>query len=1041
MSERDIFIAALHRRDPAERAAFLERACGGDHALRAQVEELLREEERLGSFLERPAEGPAGAGTVPPAAGACGEGAGTVIGPYRLVQQIGEGGMGTVFLAQQAAPVKRLVAMKVIKPGMDSKEVLARFEAERQALALMDHPNIATVHEAGTTERGHPYFVMELVKGVPITRYCDERHLTPRERLELMVPVCQAVQHAHTKGVIHRDLKPSNVLVALYDGRPVPKVIDFGVAKAAGQQLTDKTLVTEFGAVVGTLEYMSPEQAQLNQLDIDTRSDVYTLGVLLYELLTGSTPLGRERCREGGLLEALRLIREEEPTRPSARLSTTRELPAIAANRGLEPRKLSGALRGELDWIVLKALEKERSRRYETASGLAADLQRYLEDEPVEACPPSAAYRFGKFARRHKVGLAIAGLVLLFIVLLGCGLGWAIRDRAARKQEEARKLTLTEQGIRQALDRTTRYRGELQSLLRKRGGVQDLLNQAARWELLIRTAQAELEQARRLTARAEGAVDAELTRALDELGERLTADDDDRLLALRLETIRLDRATWVGHSFDNRRGAEEYPRALTGFGVLNDEPAAVAARLRASPIREQLVAAVDDWAFVAFGLGERGVAVRLLAVAQLAAPDPAWGDRLRRLKVWRDPEALGKLVAEAPVAGLSPQMLGLVGIRLRGSAAEESWLRRAQAQYPGDFWLNVYLANAIRETNPVEACGYYRVAAAVRPTSGAAYNNLGGTLADQGKLPEAIAAYRKAIDIDPRFAYPHYNLGVVLREQGDLPEAIAAYRKAVEIDPKLACAYYNLGGVLHDQRKLPEAVAAYRKAIELKPGYPEALCNLGQALKLQGQFTEALKALELGHELGSRTPGWRYRSAAWVEHCKSLVALDQKLPAVLRGEAAPAAEQLALADLCRRYKRHYRAAVTLFGRAFAAQPGLAEELPKGSRYNAACAAALAGTGQGQDAGTLPDAERARLRRQALGWLLADLTAWSGRMEREPDRARATVATQMRHWQRDADFQAVRDAAALARLPGEEQRQWRALWEQVAALLARADGAR
>ena len=274
---------------------------------------------------------------------------------------------------------------------------------------------------------------MELVKGIPITRFCDERRLTTRERLELAIPVCQAVQHAHQKGIIHRDLKPSNVLIALYDGKPVPKVIDFGVAKATGPRLTDQTLYTEFGAVVGTLEYMSPEQAELNQLDIDTRSDIYSLGVLLYELLTGSTPLDRKRLKQGAILEMLRVIREEESPRPSLRLSTTEELPSIAACRNIEPRKLSGLVRGELDWIVMKALEKDRNRRYETANGLAADLRRYLDDEPVQACPPSGWYRFGKFARRHKVALTIAMVLLAAATVAAGSLGWTVRDRAARR--------------------------------------------------------------------------------------------------------------------------------------------------------------------------------------------------------------------------------------------------------------------------------------------------------------------------------------------------------------------------------------------------------------------------------------------------------------------------------------------------------------------------------------------------------------------------------------------------------------------------------
>ena len=281
----------------------------------------------------------------------------------------------------------------------------------------MDHPNIAKVLDAGTTEGGRPYFVMELVKGMPITTYCDKHHLTPRERLELFIPVCQAVQHAHQKGIIHRDLKPSNVMVALYDGQPVPKIIDFGVVKATGPRLTDRTMFTEFGAIIGTLEYMSPEQAEMNQLDVDTRSDIYALGVLLYELLTGTTPLDRKRLKESALHEVLRVIREEEPPKPSTRLSTDFDLPSVAANRGMEPARLSGLVRGELDWIVMKALDKDRNRRYETANGLLRDVERYLADEPVQACPPSATYRFQKYARRHKIALVTSGIVAASLVL------------------------------------------------------------------------------------------------------------------------------------------------------------------------------------------------------------------------------------------------------------------------------------------------------------------------------------------------------------------------------------------------------------------------------------------------------------------------------------------------------------------------------------------------------------------------------------------------------------------------------------------------
>jgi serine/threonine protein kinase/WD40 repeat protein/tetratricopeptide (TPR) repeat protein len=384
------------------------------------------------------------------------ESAGARIGAYKLLQPIGEGGMGSVWLAEQQEPIRRLVALKIIKAGMDSAQVIARFEAERQALALMDHPHIARVFDGGTTQTGRPYFVMELVKGTPITRYCDEHRLTPRQRLELFVQVCEALQHAHQKGIIHRDLKPSNVLVAPYDGRPVVKVIDFGVAKATGQRLTERTMFTELGTVIGTLEYMSPEQAELNNQDIDTRSDIYALGVLLYELLTGTTPLTRDELRKAAFTEMLRLIREEEPPRPSTRLTESKDsLPSISAQRQMEPARLSRLVRGELDCIVMKALEKDRNRRYETANGFAQDLRRYLADEPVEAQPPTLRYRLGKFLRRHKRPVLAGALVLLALVVGIIGTTWGMLRESWARAAEARERQRADDNARKAHDAQT----------------------------------------------------------------------------------------------------------------------------------------------------------------------------------------------------------------------------------------------------------------------------------------------------------------------------------------------------------------------------------------------------------------------------------------------------------------------------------------------------------------------------------------------------------------------------------------------------------
>jgi len=546
---KSIFGKAVEIASPAEREAYLAEACGGDPRVRAEVESLLRAGQDAGGFFAglRPPPAPTVEQPVP-------ERPGHVVGSYKLLEQLGEGGFGVVFLAEQSEPVRRKVALKVLKPGMDTRQVVARFEAERQALAIMDHPNIARVFDGGTTPSGRPYFVMELVKGVPITEFCDQNHLAPRERLELFVSVCQAVQHAHQKGIIHRDLKPSNVLLSRHDATPVVKVIDFGVAKALGQSLTDKTLFTGVAQMVGTPLYMSPEQAGMSDLDVDTRSDIYSLGVLLYELLTGTTPFTKERFRQAAYDEIRRIIREEEPPKPSTRLNSTAELPAVAAQRHTEPAKLTKLVRGELDWIVMKALAKDRSRRYETANGFAMDVQRYLADEPVLACPPSAVYRLRKFARRNKAVLVMASVIGVALLSAVGSLGWALRDR-----EAARVRTTAE--VNEFLQRA----------------------EALYAENKLPEAVAEVQKARGVLEAGRG--DADLQRRV-----RQWLTDLD--MAAKLEEIRLDSPSRPISAY------AEFARAFRDYGIdLEALPAEeVTARIAASQIKSDLALALGSWA-------------------------------------------------------------------------------------------------------------------------------------------------------------------------------------------------------------------------------------------------------------------------------------------------------------------------------------------------------------------------------------------------------------------------------------------------------------
>jgi serine/threonine protein kinase/tetratricopeptide (TPR) repeat protein len=769
------------------------------------------------------------------------EGPGSLIGPYKLLEQLGEGGFGVVFLAEQTGPVRRKVALKVLKPGMDTRQVIARFEAERQALAIMDHPNIAKVFDGGATVSGRPYFVMELVRGVPITDFCDQNRLTPRERLELFLHVCQAVQHAHQKGIIHRDLKPSNVLVSRHDTTPVVKVIDFGVAKALGQELTDKTLFTGLAQMIGTPLYMSPEQAGMSDLDVDTRSDIYSLGVLLYELLTGRTPFDRERFKGVGYDELRRIIREEEPPKPSTRLSELKDsLPSISAQRHTEPAKLTKLVRGELDWIVMKALEKDRNRRYETANGFAQDVHRYLADEAVLACPPSVGYRLRKFTRRNKGGLAVAALVLFFLVLLGSSVGWAVRDRAAREAEAARQ-----QGERQG-----KVAGQIELI----SAEVDQLEGEQKWPDA-------LAAARRAEAAVAGgeADEATAQRARERLRDLVFID--------RLEQLRMERVTTAWQDTE-----PAFARAFRDYGV-DIEALPVEAsieRLKARPaLAIPLAAALDDWAFLRRRplRGDAAGWKRLVAVARGIDADPL-RDQLR--STWGRPvsetqDELRRLADSIDVRAHHPATLftladTLQQVQLRGSAVRV--LRDAQSVYPGDYWLNAALGHFLHAEKDLEgAILFTTVAVSLRPRSLWGNANLPFFLSEYGKLDEAIAAHRRNIEVNPKRPEAYTGLGITLRAHGKPDEAVAACRKAIGLEPSNSFAYYHLGRALRDQNRRAEANAAFdkaielfRKAIELNPKAGHRYWNLGLALHDRGKLKAAIDAFRTAIAFDPKSP-------------------------------------------------------------------------------------------------------------------------------------------------------------------------------------------
>jgi serine/threonine protein kinase/tetratricopeptide (TPR) repeat protein len=896
-----------HELPPGERPAYLDQVCAGEPALREQVEALLRAYEEAGSFLQtpalaeqatgayRPARPPSDeAETVPPRPrghepfGAeeastlpprppgddapLREGPGTRIGPYRLIEEIGHGGMGAVYLAGQEQPVRRQVALKIIKPGMDSDQVVARFEAERQALALMDHAYIAKVFDAGATATGRPFFVMELVRGVPITKYCDDNKLTPRERLELFIPVCQAIQHAHQKGIIHRDIKPSNVLVAVQDAKPVPKVIDFGIAKATEQPLTEKTLATQLGTVIGTLEYMSPEQADYGAQGIDTRSDIYSLGVLLYELLTSSTPLDRQRLRDAGFPGVLLMIQEEEPPRPSTRLSRSGEqLPEVSAQRQTEPAKLVRLLRGDLDWIVMKCLEKDRNRRYESASALARDLERYLHDEPVEARPPSTGYLLKKFARKHRALLLTAGgfvgLLVLGVIGLTVGIVMVNDARVAktREQEQTRRAlnTMTDDVIGELIAKRARLRDKERKFLLKVRGLYEALA----------TRLGDTQESRAVAA--EGQF--RLARIRDFLGEPAAAEAGyRRAIALYQGLVSEFPAVAVYR--------DELAQSQSSLGLLSRDLEKLPQAM--SAFRE----AVALWSALAGEFPAEKEFRYRRAVAQLnhglALGD--FGKKAEAKEAYGQAIAgLARLVREDPKNALYRYALanGYTNLGLVWSdlGKEEA----AERAYEGAIALRKKLA-----ADAPDEPDYQNFLARSQ-------FNLAICLHKQGKRQGAERAYRQAIAsqkklVDEFPAVPRYrtdladdlkNLGALVAERGNLSEAAAVYREAIHLQKKLvadspkdpqrrvelAGTYGNLANAVRDDSKPTAALPWYDKAVALlkpiaaragkaagaRPVLRNAHWDRANALGQLGRHDDAVKdwqrALDLNDQAADRT--------------------------------------------------------------------------------------------------------------------------------------------------------------------------------------------
>jgi serine/threonine protein kinase/Flp pilus assembly protein TadD len=942
----------------------------------------------------------------------------TELGDFRIVREVSRGGMGIVYEAEQVS-LGRRVALKLLPfaATLDPKQLL-RFQNEARAAAQLHHTNIVPVYYGGC-EKGIAFYAMQFIDGQSVAgmiaglraraggqdsaeRNAPEpvreatadaasgRVIAPsgpaampetaragifstapstknvayfRLVAQVGIQAAEALDYAHQAGIVHRDVKPANLLV---DSRGSLWVTDFGLAQVQGD-----ARLTITGDLVGTLRYMSPEQALAKRVVVDHRTDVYSLGATLYELLTLAP------AHSGAdIQEVLRQIAFEEP-----RL----------------PRRVNRAIPTELETIVLKAMQKNAADRFATAQELADDLHRYLRDETIRARRATLVQRLRKWARRHKGVLAAAAVVLVMALLLGGAAGLREVQKRARAEGEAQA----------ALEEATELR------------------QQAKWH-----------EALSAVRRARGVLagvwaDQALRRQVEE-------PDRDLQMALLLQEARLCGAAVKDGHFDFEETSAAYAEAFAWYGLDVDQLDAgqAAECIRSRTIRLELAAALDTWAFCRKSLKKD--CRHLLAVARVADPD-LWRNRLRDALEQNDARALEELAASARGDELPPATVVLLAKMAQGTAAAEQAvevLRRAQRHRPDDFWLNHDLGSCLQALRPrrsEEAIRYYSVAVGLRPESPGAHNNLGNALNDKGQLDEAIAEYREAIRLKKDYAEAHYNLGNAMLAEGRRDAAISCYRQAIGLKKDFALAHNNLGNVLAKQGKLDEAIACYRQAIKIDPKDATAYSNLGNALYEESKLDEAVACYRQAIKINPK-------HANAHNNLGVALARQGKLPAVLKGEYKPRSseEWLGFAELSGMMQMHH-AAARLYVEAFTADPKMADILATDNRYNAACAAALAGCGQGEDAAKLDDTERGRLRRQALDWLRADLAAYGRLLAKGPDKARPAIRQRMQHWQQNADFAGVRGAAALAKLPEAERPAWHKLWADVADTLTRTQG--